>query len=124
MSKNQNDKSKVGSDPAAAAKFGGKNDFGVPETGHERDRAYVSQETRHSDRGNSTPRGGSDGGRTSGVGGRDSGPGSFSGGDIDPDIVGVGTGGNTISQSGPDDRTTGADMIGGDSPDEPRTRKP
>lgn len=107
---------KVGSDPQAAAKFGGKNDFGVPETGHERDREYVSHNTKRSDPGAQLPRGGALGDRTEGVGGFAAGPGSSSGGDLDPDIVGVGTGGSGISQAGPDDRTEGADMITGAPP--------
>ena len=52
--------------------------------------------------------------RVSGVGGRAAGPGSSSGGDIDPDIVGVGTGGSGLAQSAPGAVTTGpASSTGG-----------
>jgi hypothetical protein len=40
--------------------------------------------------------------RVAGVGGQEAGPGSYSGGDIDPSIVGVGTGGTGVSQAGPE----------------------
>jgi hypothetical protein len=42
-------------------------------------------------------------GRDAGVGARDSGPGSGSGGDIDPDIVGVGFDATGLAAAGPDD---------------------
>jgi hypothetical protein len=42
-------------------------------------------------------------GRDAGVGARDSGPGSASGGDIDPDIVGVGFDATGLAEAGPDD---------------------
>jgi len=108
---------KVGSDPEAARKFAGKNDFGVPESGSERDRNYVSQETKANDRGAMQPRSEGEGTRVSGVGARESGPGSSSGGDVDTDIIGVGTGGSAVSQSGPDDRTDGPDMVRDDNRD-------
>jgi hypothetical protein len=44
-----------------------------------------------------------DGRRTAGVGGKWAGDGSASGGDLDPDVIGVGTG-SGIAESGPDDR--------------------
>lgn len=102
----------------AAKSFGGKRDFGVPESGHERDRQYVSQETKSQDPGGMPPHAGDNGSRVAGVGGNESGVGSSSSGDIDPDIVGVGTGGTTISQSGPDDRKEGRDMVTSDQPDQ------
>ena len=101
----------VGSDIKAAASFGGKGDFGVPETGRERDRQYVSQETKSQDPGGLPPHAGVDESRVAGVGGNESGVGSSSSGDIDPDLIGVGTGGAVISQGGPDARTDGRDMI-------------
>src|SRR5690242_5138887 len=79
----------VGSDPNAARSVGGKGDFGVPETGRERDRQYVSQETKSQDPGGIPAHSGVDD-RVTGVGGNSSGVGSSSGGDIDTDIVGVG----------------------------------
>lgn len=106
----------VGSDPKAAAKVGGKGDFGVPETGRERDRAYVSQETKAHDKGGMPGHNSGEGQRVAGVGGNDSGVGSSSGGDVDTDIIGLGQGGSTVSQSGPDDRREGKDMVSGDGP--------
>src|SRR5688572_19551720 len=61
----------VGSDPKAAAKVGGKGDFGVPETGRERDRAYVSQETKSQDPGALPGHSSGEGQRVAGVGGND-----------------------------------------------------
>jgi hypothetical protein len=109
---------KVGSDPRAVRKVGGKRDFGVPETGRERDRAYVSQETKANDPGAMPERSANPGNRVTGVGGNASGVGSSSGGDIDTDLIGVGAGGSGLAQSGPD-RTSGPDIVEGDqSPSE------
>jgi hypothetical protein len=99
---------KVGSEAEAAKTVGGKGDFGVAE-GDTRGRAYTSANTRASDRGAVQPRAGEDENRTAGAGGRASGVGSSSGGDVDPDFTGVGTGGSTLSSTpprgtpGPDD---------------------
>ena len=97
---------KAGSQPERAAGVGSDRDFGVPAgTEPSRDRDYVSQNTKRSDRGAARPPSHEhDGVRTSGAGADYSGPGSGSGGDIDTDIVGVGTGGSGVAQSGPDDR--------------------
>jgi hypothetical protein len=89
---------KVGSNPAAAGKIGGKGDFGVPESDVV-ERSYTSANPRASDRGAAQPHAGEDGGRVAGVGGKASGPGASSGGDIDTDIIGLGTGGSGIAQS-------------------------
>jgi len=105
----------VGSDPRAVRSVGGKGDFGVPETGRERERAYVSQETKSQDPGALPGHSNGEGTRTSGVGGNDSGVGSSSGGDVDTDIIGLGAGGATVSQSGPDDRRDGKDMLTGEA---------
>ncbi len=76
---------------------------------------YVSQNTKAADPGAAQPHSGEDDGvRTSGAGGVDSGVGSSSGGDLDTDFIGVGTGGSGISQSGPDD-SMGADETDGSS---------
>lgn len=115
---------KVGSDPHAARKFGGQSDFGVPETGRERDREYVSRTTKSNDPGAMPEHSLGEGTRTTGVGGNASGDGSSSGGDLDTDIVGVGTGGSGVSASGPDERTEGPDMVGGDKPTSARKRNP
>jgi hypothetical protein len=69
-----------------------------------------------SDPGNAQPFGFEhDGVRDHGAGGRDTGPGSASGGDIDPDIVGVGTGGSGIAISGVTGRPPGPDDSDGSS---------
>ena len=105
---------KIGSDPKAARQFGGKNDFGVPETWtRNRSRICLARKQKSNDPGGSFSHSGSDTARTTGVGGNKSGVGSSSGGDVDTDIIGVGTGGTTISQSGPDDRRDGPDMTDG-----------
>ena len=91
---------KVGSDSAAAKAAGGRGDFGVPES-DTRGREYTSANTRASDRGAAQPHAGADQGRVAGAGGNASGPGSSSGGDLDTDIVGVGTGGSGVAASGP-----------------------
>jgi hypothetical protein len=109
-------KEKVGSDPKAAAKLGGKGDFGVRES-DTRGREYTSANTRASDPGASQPHAGDDEGRVAGVGGNASGVGSSSGGDVDPDFVGVGTGGGAVSASGPDERAAGPDEATGTARD-------
>ena len=104
---------KVGSDPQAARSLGGKGDFGAPESDPiERD--YASQETKHADPGASVQRFPNRGVRESGVGSNVAGPGSGSGGDLDTDVTGVGFGGDGIAQSGPNDRSNGADMTTAD----------
>ena len=96
---------KVGSDPEAARHVSGRGDFGIPvDKGPTPDRDYVSGNTKASDRGAAQPRSSEfEGNRTHGAGGIASGDGSSSGGDLDPDIIGVGTG-SGVSASGPDDR--------------------
>ena len=91
---------KVGSEPEAARQVGGKGDFGVPEQ-DTIGRAYTSANTRASDRGAAAPHAGENEDRTAGVGGHASGAGSSSGGDLDTDIVGVGTGGSGVAANGP-----------------------
>jgi len=91
---------KVGSDSDAARQVGGKGDFGVSEQ-DTIGRAYTSANTRASDPGAATPHAGEDEGRTAGAGGNASGVGSSSGGDLDTDIIGVGTGGTGVAASGP-----------------------
>jgi hypothetical protein len=110
---------KPGSSPEDARKVGGKGDFGGPEgglTGRTADRDYVSRNTKVSDPGASSPYDFEhDGVRDHGAGGRDTGPGSASGGDVDPDIVGVGTGGSGIATSGVIGRPAGPDDSSGSS---------
>ena len=91
-------KGKVGSRSRAARKFGGKTDFGVPasrsntEYSRRKSReAKFNPTTSHP----SDPRqeiGATQQVRVSGVGQSNAGPGGASSGDVDPDIVGVGTG--------------------------------
>ena len=95
--------------------MGGKGDFGVPES-NVAERTYTSTNTKRSDPGGAPPRAGSDGSRTSGVGGTRSGPGSSSGGDLDPDIIGLGTGGG-VAASGKIHEKTGPDSATGTSDD-------
>jgi hypothetical protein len=101
---------KVGSDDKAAAHFGERNDFGIPAT-----KAQPGQQTvidgSLDDRplGTRMPPADPDGRRDVGVGAPNSGPGSFSGGDLDPDIVGVGTG--TGVAASPERHTDGPDII-------------
>lgn len=105
---------KVGSDPEAAKAFGGKRDFGVPANkGRTRDRDYTSQNAKASDPGAAQPHSSEfTGVRTHGAGGMASGEGSSSGGDIDPDIIGLGDGGSGIAASPPGHRP-GADDTDG-----------
>ena len=102
----------MGSDPNAVDSVGGKEDFGVSADPQDRaEQEIVSREIKSQDPGGGTVRSSANvGDRTSGVGGNASGPGSSSGGDLDPSIVGVGTHGAGVSQSGPDDRLDTADV--------------
>ena len=91
-------KGKVCSDRNALKSVGGKGDFGIPagEAGIERD--YVAENTRASDRGAAQPASEEfEGDRTHGAGGKASGIGSSSGGDLDTDFIGVGTGGRGLA---------------------------
>jgi hypothetical protein len=110
---------KPGSSTEDARKVGGKGDFGAPEgglTGRTADRDYTSRNTKVSDPGATSPYDFEhDGVRDHGVGLRDNGPGSASGGDLDPDIVGVGTGGSGVATSGSIGRPPGPDDSDGSS---------
>ena len=88
-----------------------KGDFGVP-ADDTRNANRVSEQTKHRGgsiepprQGDLQPRAGVDS-REAGVGGREAGAGSNSGGDLDPDIVGVGSGGDGLAEGGPDDVNT------------------
>jgi len=110
---------KPGSSTEDARRVGGKGDFGAPEggaTGRTADRDYVSRNTKMSDPGASSPYDFEhEGVRDHGAGLRDNGPGSASGGDLDPDIVGVGTGGSGVATSGIIGRPPGPDDSDGTS---------
>ena len=115
--KKKADSPKPGSNPADAAKVGGPGDFGARAGGaRTADRDYVSRNTKMSDPGAAQPWASEqDGVRDHGAGARASGPGSASGGDIDTDIVGVGTGGSGIATSGVTGRPPGPDDSDGSS---------
>lgn len=108
---------KPGSSPRDARKASGKGDFGARAGGaRTADRDYASRNTKLSDPGTSQPWDfEQDGVRDHGAGARDSGPGSASGGDIDTDIVGVGTGGSGVATSGVTGRPPGPDDSDGSS---------
>jgi hypothetical protein len=111
---------KVGSDREAAEHFADGGDFGIPAEGAGRF-TEVAEEAKYQPGGDHLsdprpPRSGGQRTRESGVGGVDSGPGSSSGGDVDTDIVGVGTQGTGLSESGPDERTEGPDMTQSGTP--------
>jgi hypothetical protein len=122
----KNEGSKVGSDPSAAEHFADGGDFGIPAAKAERF-PEVAEETKYQPAGDhhSDPRparSGGQGTRESGVGGVASGPGSSSGGDLDTDLIGVGTHGIGISEAGPDGRKRGLDMTEAGS--EPHAKHP
>ncbi|MGE5610270.1 MAG: hypothetical protein ACM359_13535 [Bacillota bacterium] len=107
---------KVGSSKEAAKEFGGTQDFGqepekappaLPE-GTDSNELPLRPSRYQGTRGGST------GTRTTGVGAPEGGPGSGSGGDVDPDVIGVGgTGG--LAASGDLGPTTDASQTTGKS---------
>jgi hypothetical protein len=96
-----------------------RGDFGVPADKPAAQRA-VSRRIRaqhpgeHSESGDVQPRAGTET-REAGVGGQEAGPGSFSGGDVDPSVVGVGFQGSGIAAAGPDDESGPASAARGPS---------
>jgi hypothetical protein len=108
---------KPGSSAEDARKVGGEGDFGARAGGDRTaERDYTSRNTKVSDPGAAQPWDfENDGVRDHGAGARDAGPGSASGGDVDPDIVGVGTGGSGIATSGVIGRPPGPDDSDGTS---------
>jgi hypothetical protein len=97
-------------------------DFGVRESDVV-ERTYTSLNTKRADPGAAPARSTFEGARTTGAGGNHSGPGSSSGGDLDPDIIGFGKGemaggiaasGKIHEPPGPDDATgTSRDFASG-----------
>jgi hypothetical protein len=79
-------------------------DFGIPPNKRaalQASRRIIAQHPgEQCDSGDVQPRAGVES-RVAGVGGREAGAGSFSGGDFDPDIVGVGPEGGGVAQSPP-----------------------
>lgn len=113
------DHKKVGSDPKAAAEFGGKDDFGVPadEAGRTPSMPQMNPDLPERPAGGmQTDLGGR---REHGVGGDPrSGPGASSGGDVDPSIIGLdGSGGGGVAESGSIGRTEGPDITEGGTTD-------
>lgn len=108
---------KPGSSREDARAVGGEGDFGESANENNRlDRDYVSRNTKMSDPGAAQPRSsGVAGARESGAGGSAVGTGASSGGDIDTDIIGVGTGGSGVAQSGSVGRPPGPDDSDGSS---------
>jgi hypothetical protein len=111
---------KPGSEAGSAAQIAGSGDFGVPETPTKTslDRDYTSANTKASDRGAAQPRSSEmEGNRVAGAGAAYSGPGSASGGDVDPDVIGIGDGigiatsGNVYEPRGPDDTDGSSDAF-------------
>jgi hypothetical protein len=112
---------KVGSDPDAARQIGGDLDFGIPA------RSNVAREVSVNDvegtgkimgrpAGSAMGRTGASGTRETGVSSNEGGPGHGSGGDVDPDFVGV-AGAGGISQSAPGEVTEGPQSTDGSTDD-------
>jgi hypothetical protein len=99
--------SKPGSEPT---KLNLPHDFGA-RADDAVERQYASQAALNQDPGRLQSRSNDETGgmRQAGAGTTGHGPGAGSGGDIDPDIIGVGTGGRTIAASFPDQRERDAD---------------
>src|SRR2546421_122747 len=105
-----NSSEKVGSSGAAAAHVGGKGDFGIPVAqAHPGQQTVIDGSLEDRPLGSRMPPADPDGRRDVGVGAPNSGPGSYSGGDLDPDIVGVGTGEGVAAS--PERHTQGPDII-------------
>jgi hypothetical protein len=107
---------KVGSDPAADHAFGGELDFGYPA---DRVKAPLPDGGREKgpEQGTGPMRSGEDGNRVNGVGYPPGPPGAGSGGDLDPDFIGLdGKGG--VANDVDDRRTCGPDITteGGGAP--------
>jgi hypothetical protein len=107
---------KPGSESAEAKNVGGEGDFGAPVgAGPDRERDYVNENTKRADPGAAQPMDWEDDAkRDHGAGGPDAGPGSSSGGDLDPDFVGI-AGGSGIAASGMIGRPPGPDDSDGTS---------
>jgi hypothetical protein len=104
---------KVGSDPAADREFGGKNDFGIPAA---KVKAPLPDGGREKgpEPGTGSMRSVGEGRRDTGVGYPPGPPGVGSGGDLDPDYIGLdGKGG--LAATPASGRTTGPDVTEGGS---------
>jgi hypothetical protein len=112
MANSRKNDGKVGSDPAAVEKIGGKGDFGIPA----RDNLARAKEGEIEGRpaGSAPGYSGDAGARTTGVGSLGGPPGTDSGGDIDTDIIGLDGRGGLAAKSTRDD-VLGADETEGSS---------
>ena len=112
-SSNQKQSGKVGSDRAADKEIGGKGDFGIP-AGQATAPQPIGGRDKGPEQGTGYMRSGASGLRESGVGHAPGSPGTGSGGDLDPDFIGLdGKGG--LSASPASGRTTGPDITEGGS---------
>lgn len=104
---------KVGSDRAADKEVGGKLDFGIPAN---RATAPLPDGGREKgpEQGTGPMRSGTSGVRDAGVGHAPGGPGAGSGGDLDPDFIGLDGKGGVANDPTPG-RTDGPDMTDGHS---------
>ncbi len=102
---------KVGSSRKAEEKFGGKLDFGVPARNATRNYPEDIEDRPDDYR---PGRSGAAGERTAGVGGREGAPGSNSGGDLDPDFIGLDKMGGMAAKPA-SGRTQGPDITTGGS---------
>ena len=106
---NKNSSDKVGSDPNAAENFAEKHDFGIPSEDAAPDMTIEDRDYPGRPAGSKRTRSGASGNRTVGVGSTEGPDGKGSGGEIDTDIIGLGSGGGVSSDgelgkpSGPDD---------------------
>src|SRR5438270_13866346 len=92
-----NETGKVGSDPAAAENFAEKHDFGIPSEDAAPDMTIEDRDFPGRPAGSKRTRSGASGKRTIGVGSTEGPDGKGSGGEIDADIIGVGSGGGVAS---------------------------
>jgi hypothetical protein len=104
---------KVGSDRAADHAFGGKGDFGIPAAKVTAPLPDGGRE-KGPEQGTGPMRSGSAGTRTDGVGHAPGSPGAGSGGDVDPDFIGL-DGQGSLSTKPASGRTRGPDITEGGS---------
>lgn len=104
---------KVGSDKSADREIGGKGDFGIP-ADRVKDALPIGGRDKGPEPGTGYERSGASGVRDSGVGHAPGGPGAGSGGDLDPDFIGLdGKGG--LSATPAERKVDGPDMTDGHS---------
>jgi hypothetical protein len=106
-----------GSSPEDASAVGGAGDFGA-KADDTTERTYASRHVLRADPGKSHARsdaGGGDSARVSGASGVSGGPGASSGGDLDTDLIGVGTGGTGVAGSPSREHVPGPDDTDGTS---------